>query len=391
MSAKTEINSSDPISVAQKLIACPSITPQEGGALDCLEAHLRPLGFACQRLPFDGDDSPAVDNLFARLGRGAPHLCFAGHTDVVPVGDESLWTYPPFAAQIAQGKLWGRGASDMKGAVAAFVAASAQFLQESGAPQGSISLMITGDEEGPAINGTAKMLRWMKEQDALMDHCLIGEPSNPKQLGDMIKIGRRGSLNMILTVPGRQGHAAYPHLAHNPLPQLNAMLQALGAEVWDKGSPHFQPSNLEVVALETPSQAFNVIPAWVRARANIRFNDNWTAAKLEARVRAILDKAAGNAPYQLQAFPNGDWFLTKADDFTALVQKAVREHSGGKAELSTSGGTSDGRFIHHYAPVLEFGPLNASIHQIDEHIALDDLRALTAIYRRILELHFASP
>ena len=384
-------HASDPVALAQALIACPSITPTEAGALTCLEEHVRPLGFRCQRLPFDGDDSPPVDNLFARLGDGAPHLCFAGHTDVVPVGDESLWTHPPFEPVIADGKLWGRGASDMKGSIAAFVAASAQFLETHGAPKkGSISLMITGDEEGPAINGTAKMLRWMEAQGMRMDHCLIGEPSNPARLGDMIKIGRRGSLNMVLTVAGRQGHAAYPQHAHNPLPQLTALLSALHAMELDDGSEHFQPSNLEVVALETPSHAFNVIPAWVRARANIRFNDHWTHARLEQHVRAHLDKAAQNMPYTLETFPNGEWFLTKPNQFVTMVQDVVRTISGGEAKLSTDGGTSDGRFIHRYAPVLEFGPLNTSIHQIDEHIALADLAALTEIYRTILERYFSA-
>ena len=370
------------LSLAQGLLRCRSITPADDGALALLRAALEPLGFACHDVPFG-----PVKNLFARTGTGAPHFCFLGHADVVPPGDEAAWMHPPFAGAIADGKLYGRGAADMKGNIACFVAAAADFLRGQDDFRGSLSLLITGDEEGPAVDGTVRVLDWLKGQGALPDAALVGEPSNPEQLGDQIKIGRRGSLNGTLTVTGKQGHAAYPDLADNPLPRLIAMTQRLATYIFDAGNFHFAATNLQFTSIDTGNPAANVIPARAAARFNIRYNDRWTAQTVEQKLRALLDGVGG--AYTLEVEGNAESFVTPLGPFTHLVRQAVQDVTGRTAALTTHGGTSDARFIAPFCPVVEFGLINKTIHQVDEHVLLDDVAQLTKIYHRILTLYFA--
>ena len=372
----------DPVGLAQALIRCQSVTPQDSGALGVLEAALKPLGFTCHRLRFEQEGTAPVDNLYARLGTEGPNFCFAGHTDVVPPGELKGWSIDPFAAEIHNGRLYGRGAVDMKGAIAAFVAATARHLQEHGQPKGSISLLITGDEEGVAINGTKKVLGWLKERGETLDACVVGEPTNPKALGDMIKIGRRGSLTGYLTVYGAQGHVAYPHLADNPLPRLVRMLAAITAEPLDEGTAHFQPSTLALTTIDVGNPANNVIPAQGKATFNIRFNDAHTAASLEAWLRARFDAVGG--AYDLQMVCSGDSFVTPPGPLTELVAGAAEAVTGRRPEYSTTGGTSDARFIKDFCPVVEFGLVGQTMHKVDEHAALDDLTRLTDIYAVVL-------
>ncbi|MEQ9143137.1 MAG: succinyl-diaminopimelate desuccinylase [Parvibaculaceae bacterium] len=380
----------DPVALAADLIRCPSVTPEEGGALDLLQARLEALGFTCTRLPFSDEGTPDVDNLYARFGTAAPHFCFAGHTDVVPVGDAEAWSVDPFAAEIRDGTLFGRGATDMKGSIAAFAAAAARRIA-AGDIKGSVSFLITGDEEGPAINGTRKMLEWLADKGEVIDDCLVGEPTNPQTLGDMIKIGRRGSTNGWITAYGAQGHVAYPHLADNPVPRLVAMLARLTGDVLDEGTDHFQPSNLEVTQITVDNEATNVIPAEARARFNIRFNALHDAASLEARVRAHLDAVTQEmgGTYELKMVASGEAFLTAPGRLSSLVSDAVAEVTGRTPELSTSGGTSDARFIKNYASVVEFGLVSQSMHKVDEHARVDDIRALTDIFDKVLQGYFA--
>ena len=372
----------DPVAVAQALIRCPSVTPEDCGALGVLEAALKPLGFACHRLRFEQEGTAPVDNLYARLGTGGPNFCFAGHTDVVPPGERKGWSIDPFAAEIHNGRLYGRGAVDMKGAIAAFVAASARHLRDHGAPKGSISLLITGDEEGVGINGTKKVLGWLKETGETLDACVVGEPTNPKALGDMIKIGRRGSMTAFLTVFGAQGHVAYPHLADNPLPRLARMLAAITAEPLDQGTAHFQPSNLELTTIDVGNPAHNVIPAQGKATLNIRFNDSHTPDSLLAWLRERFDAVGG--AYELEHFVSGDSFLTPPGPLTELVAEAAEAVTGRRPEYSTTGGTSDARFIKDLCPVVEFGLVGQTMHKVDEHTTLDDLARLTDIYAAVL-------
>ena len=379
----------DPVQFAADLIRCPSVTPADAGALDVLERALTDLGFACTRLPFEEDGTDRVDNLYARLGNEGPHICFAGHTDVVPVGAEADWQVDPFAGEIREQCLWGRGAADMKGAIAAFVAAIAAHLNVHGRPQGSISLLITGDEEGPSINGTRKMLGWLKEKGEIIDDCVVGEPTNPDALGDMIKIGRRGSVNGIVTVSGTQGHVAYPHLADNPVPQLAAMMTALSQAVLDEGTEHFQPSNLEVTSFDVGNATTNVIPAEATARFNIRYNDTWTAETVSAWIKEQLDAAQGSAGYNLQLSHTGDCFLTEPNDFVETLSAAVEEVTGRAPVLSTSGGTSDARFIKDVTRVVEFGLVGKTMHKVDERVPVDDIRQLATIYEKLLGGYFA--
>ena len=379
------------VALARDLIRCPSVTPADAGALEVLQRFLAEAGFTCVRKIFTEPGTPDVDNLFAKIGDGAPHLVFAGHTDVVPPGDLSRWRHDPFAGEIESERLWGRGASDMKGAIAAFAVAARDFLRERGPPRGAISFLITGDEEGPSINGTAKLLDWTKDQGERFDHCVVGEPSNALTLGDMIKIGRRGSLNGRVTIDGVQGHVAYPERADNPVPKMACLVAALSAHRLDAGSAHFGPSNLEFTSIDVGNPAVNVIPARATAAFNIRFNDLWTPERLEDEVRAIAAKAAGGAA-QLDFTPcNARAFLTKPGAFVALVARAVEETTGRAPKLSTTGGTSDARFIVRDCEVVEFGLLNETIHKIDENAALDDIDRLTKIYRRLLELYFERP
>ncbi len=375
----------DPVALAQALIRCRSVTPADDGALAVLAAALAPLGFACHHLVFEDPASPPVGNLYARLGDGRPQLAFAGHTDVVPPGDVAAWQADPFAGAIIGDELHGRGAVDMKGAIACFVAAVARLLA-TGRPAGSISLLITGDEEGPAINGTPKLLDWLQARGEVIDACLVGEPTNPERLGDMIKIGRRGSLTGQLTVTGRQGHSAYPERADNPIPRLLAMLQALLAEPLDAGSEHFQPSSLVLTSVDVGNPASNVIPASARAVFNIRFNDRHSPASLEAWLRARLDRI--DRRYELALGTSGTAFVTPSGPLTGLLAEVIETELGRRPELSTSGGTSDARFIKALCPVVEFGLVGATMHQTDERVALADLERLTAVYQAFLARFF---
>ncbi|SOD92084.1 succinyl-diaminopimelate desuccinylase [Caenispirillum bisanense] len=384
--ALTPATLADPLPLARALIRRASVTPRDAGALDVLQAALESLGFRCTRLPF-GEGEARVDNLYARLGDEGPNFCFAGHTDVVPVGEG--WTVDPFGAEVIDGRLFGRGAADMKGAIAAFVAAVARLLAERD-PRGSISLLITGDEEGDAVNGTVKVLEWLAEQGETLDHCLVGEPTNPARLGDMMKIGRRGSLNARLTVYGAQGHVAYPHLADNPIPRLMRMLGALIERPLDAGTEHFQPSNLEIVTIDVGNTASNVIPGAAHARFNIRFNDLHSGERLTSWIRERLEVAADGGLFDLDVRVSGDAFLTPPGPLSALVSDACEAVLGHRPELSTSGGTSDARFIKNACPVVEFGLVGRTMHKTDEHVELADLAALADIYHRVLAAYPAT-
>jgi succinyl-diaminopimelate desuccinylase len=379
----------DALDLARALIRCPSVTPADAGALGVLERALTPLGFACHRMTFRENGTPDVDNLYARIGTAEPNFCFAGHTDVVPVGSEKGWTVDPFGAETIDGALYGRGASDMKGAVAAFAAAASRFLARRGSDfGGSISLLITGDEEGPSINGTKKVLGWLNERGERLDACLVGEPTNPMELGDMIKIGRRGSLSGWITVSGVQGHTAYPHLADNPLPRLVKLLDALATMSLDHGTDHFQPSNLQLTTIDVGNAATNVIPGEARAAFNARFNDLHTSESLIRRIRERLDQAGGG--YEMTTQVTGEAFLTPPGDFSALLTGAVERVTGRRPELSTTGGTSDARFIKDHCPVAEFGLVGQTMHKTDEWVSLADLAALTDIYEAVLDGFFAA-
>ena len=389
----TAAPTTDPIRLARDLLACPSVTPQEGGALAYLEDVLSKAGFDVHRVTFSEEGTPDVENLYARIGSGTPHLTFAGHTDVVPVGDVAHWSHDPFAGTIVDGVLYGRGAVDMKGGIAAFLAAALRFLERNGDGfAGSMSFLITGDEEGPAVNGTRKLLDWCTARGEAFDAAIVGEPTNPEALGDAIKIGRRGSLSATLTVTGTQGHAAYQHLADNPIPGIVRLLDALLAEPLDGGTEHFQPSNLEVTSIDVGNPAFNVIPAKATARFNIRFNDTWTTERLKAWLAEKLDSAAGNSVrYGLEFEPAvSDVFRTEASDLIGTLSDAIAEVTGRRPELSTNGGTSDARFIKDVCPVVEFGLVGQTMHQVDERVPTADLDRLSAIYERFLDGFFAT-
>lgn len=376
----------DVIEILQELIRCPSVTPEDAGAQEYLAGLLKDMGFECHLLPFGSE--PAVPNLFARMGGGGPHLCYAGHTDVVPPGNEAAWTHGPFNPVIDNGRIYGRGTWDMKGSVAAFTAAVILYLEKHGRPKkGSISLLITGDEEGPAVNGTVKVLEWMEAKGHKPDVCLVGEPTNLHHLGQEIKIGRRGSLSGSLTVKGKQGHVAYQHLADNPLPRLVKLLDALGSYKFDSGSEFFPPTNLEITSIDVGNRADNVIPALGTARFNIRFNDQWLPQQIEDKIRSILDKAG--ADYELNmASTNAESFLTKPGQWSDMVKTAVKEVTGLTPAYTTNGGTSDARFIARYCPVVECGGVNETVHQIDENAEIAVLEGLVKIYLRVLELYF---
>ena len=382
----------DPVPLLQDLIRCRSVTPAEGGALTLLENTLSAEGFICQRLIFKAEATPDVENLFARFGTASPHLCFAGHTDVVPPGEEAQWSHGPFAADLADGSVFGRGATDMKGSVAAFAAAAIDFVRTAGKFKGSISFLITGDEEGPAINGTVKVLEWMKANGHLPDHCLVGEPSSMDRLGDTIKIGRRGSLSFILDVEGRQGHAAYPHKADNPILKLARFIDRISTARLDDGNAHFDPSTLAVTSFDVGNPAGNVIPSRATARFNIRFSPEHDFASLrgwvDGHVDAVRSELGGVWSYT--SSEGAEAFITEPGAFVGLVQDAIEAETGILPKLSTSGGTSDARFIKDYCPVLEFGPTNATIHQTDERISIGELKATQAIYGRILADYFSS-
>ena len=380
----------DPVALARDLLRCASVTPAEGGALALLEKTLSEAGFSVHRVAFSEPGADDVENLFARIGTAGPHLVFAGHTDVVPPGDEAGWRHPPFAGDIADDVLFSRGAVDMKGAIACELAAVLDYLAvNDGKPKGSISFLITGDEEGIAVNGTVKLLRWAAARGEKFDHCILGEPTNPKELGDMVKIGRRGSLNGTLIVTGTAGHVAYPALADNPVRRIVAIMAAVMAEPLDAGSAHFDPSNLEFTSVDVGNKTVNVIPAEARARFNIRFNDCHTQGSLKALIEARAHAAAQGVHFRIAWEPsNADVFLTKPGPFVDMVSDAIAEVTGRRPELSTSGGTSDARFIKDYCPVVEFGLVNATMHKIDECVATADLVTLAAVYRRILDRYF---
>ncbi len=390
MSARLSNATLDPVELTAALIRCPSVTPHEGGALVLLEERLARLGFACHRLKFSAKDTPDVDNLYARIGTSAPNFCFAGHSDVVPVGSAKAWTVEPFGGALANGELYGRGATDMKGAVAAFAAAASRFLAARGAEfGGSISLLITGDEEGPAINGTRKVLEWLAAKGERLDACIVGEPTNPERLGDMIKIGRRGSLVGRLDVRGTQGHTAYPHLADNAAHKIVRMLSALLSEPLDEGSRYFQPSTLQIASIDVGNPANNVIPGEAAARFNIRFNDLHTPESLEAWLRRRLD--AVSRDYDLVIEVSGVAFLTSPGPLSRLVAAAIAQVTGMTPELSTTGGTSDARFIKDHCPVVEFGLVGRTMHKVDESVAVQDLEQLTLIYEAVLAGYFSAP
>ena len=384
----------DALSIARDLIRCPSVTPADAGALGVLETRLRAAGFDVHRVTFSEPGAADIDNLYARIGRGAPHLSFAGHTDVVPTGDESAWSHGAFSGDVKDGFLYGRGAVDMKGGVACSVAATLDFLAAHGGRppgDGSISFIITGDEEAAAVNGTVKLMQWADARGEKFDHCVLGEPSNVETMGDCIKVGRRGSQSGTLIVDGVQGHVAYPHQASNPIPDIAALITALDSEPLDRGSDHFQASNLEFSSVDVGNAAHNVIPAQARARFNIRYNDRHTQESLRALIEERVAKASGNRIHaRVEWEPsNAGVFITQPGPFIDLAVAAIEAVTGRKPDLTTGGGTSDARFITHYCPVIEFGLVSKTMHQIDERAPVADIETLTRIYRGVLERYFA--
>lgn len=386
----------DALSIARDLIRCPSVTPADAGALGVLEKALNAAGFTCHRVTFSEPGTADVDNLYARIGNEGPHISFAGHTDVVPPGDESAWSVGAFSGEVKGGFLHGRGAVDMKGGIACSVAAVLEHLAANdGKPRadgtGSISFLITGDEEDVSINGTIKLLKWAAERGETFDHCVLGEPSNVETLGDTIKVGRRGSQSGTLYVDGVQGHVAYPHRAANPVPDISRLIVAISDEPLDHGSAQFQASNLEFTSVDVGNKANNIIPGEARAKFNIRYNDNHTQASLRELVETRLTKACGNRIRARIVWEpsNSNVFVTKPGPFTDLAVSAIEEVTGRKPELSTSGGTSDARFISSYCPVIEFGLVGQTMHQVNERVPVKDLEKLTQVYRGILTRYFA--
>jgi succinyl-diaminopimelate desuccinylase len=381
----------DALTLTRDLVRCASVTPADAGALGVLQTILSAAGFNVQRVTFSESGTPDIDNLYARIGAGAPHLTFAGHTDVVPPGDEKAWSLQPFAGEVKNGFLYGRGAVDMKGGIACAVAAALEHLKANGGKlKGSISFLITGDEESVAVNGTIKLLKWAAERGEKFDHCILGEPSNVAELGDCIKIGRRGSQNAVLIVDGTQGHVAYPQRADNPIRGIVKLIAAVNAEPLDAGTEHFQPSNLEFTSVDVGNETVNLIPGQVRARFNIRYNDCHTNASLRALVERRVAKAAGDkVRWRIDWAPsNVEVFRTAPGPFTDLVVAAIEQVTGRRPDLNTLGGTSDARFIAQYCPVIEFGLVGQTMHAIDERVALSDLERLTKIYRLALDRYF---
>jgi succinyl-diaminopimelate desuccinylase len=381
----------DPVALARDLVRCPSVTPAEAGALTLIEGNLKRAGFEVHRVTFAEPGTMPVENLYGRIGSTGPHLVFAGHTDVVPPGEQGKWTHPPFAGEITADTLYGRGAVDMKGAIACAIAAALDHLaSHGGRPKGSISFLITGDEEGIAVNGTAKLLEWVRERGQKLDHCILGEPSNAVVIGDTIKIGRRGSLNGVLVVTGKQGHVAYPERADNPVHGLVTLMHALMTAPLDQGSAHFDASNLEFTSIDIGNPVVNLIPGAARARFNIRFNDCHSQISLKTLIERLTAGAAGErVRWHIEWEPsNADPFLLEPGTFVDLVAAAVKEVTGRAPKLSTTGGTSDARFIRNFCSVLEFGLVGQTMHQVDERSPLADLTTLTAIYRKILDKYF---
>ena len=386
----------DPVALTRDLVRCPSVTPAEGGALAFLERTMKAAGFTVHRVTFSEPGVADVENLYARIGTEPPNLMIAGHTDVVPPGNESAWSKPPFSGEVVDGLLYGRGAVDMKGGIACALAAALDHLAANDGTvrkdgKGSISFLITGDEEGIAVNGTIKLLKWVAERGEKFDHCILAEPSNVANLGDTIKVGRRGSLNGTLVVSGKQGHVAYPDRADNPIRGLVKLVEALQSEPLDKGSDNFQPSHLEFTSVDVGNATVNLIPGEARARFNIRFNDRHTLESLKSLLQARAEKAAaGKIRFHFEFQPsNAGVFVTAPGPFTDTVVNAIAEVTRRNTELSTSGGTSDARFICNYCPVVEFGLVGATMHQVDERVPVAELQALTKIYSKILQRYFA--
>lgn len=381
----------DPVAHAVALIRCPSVTPDQAGALDYMESCLAGAGFTCRRLRFSGGGLPEVDNLYARIGEGGPHLAFAGHIDVVPPGDAAAWTAPPFGAEIRDGALYGRGAVDMKGGVAAMMAAVFRHLEASRPLKGSISFIITADEEGPAVNGTVALIDWMRSAGQRPDFCILGEPTHPTRMGESIKIGRRGSLNGRITVRGVQGHVAYPNLTRNPLTGLIAAMKRIIDEQLDDGTENFAPSNLEVTSVDAGNRAVNIVPAAASAQFNVRFNDLHNADSLSALLRVLIEEAleGRGLTWDLAFESNAEAFLTQPGPPVQTLIDVSREITGLTPALSTDGGTSDARFIKNLCPVLEYGLVNKTIHKVDEMTPLTDIHMLTEIYRQFMERYFA--
>jgi succinyl-diaminopimelate desuccinylase len=389
----------DTIELTRALVRCESVTPREAGALQLLEKVLTSVGFRCERMDFSEKGSDDVANLYARIGQdkdgNGKHFCFAGHSDVVPVGDLSSWTIGPFAAELSGDYLFGRGAADMKGAIAAFSEAAARFVARRGSDfGGAISLLITGDEEGPAVNGTVKMLQRLAGRGEKIDACVVGEPTSSRRFGDMMKIGRRGSMTVDMVVRGIQGHVAYPERLDNAIHRLSALIEALIREPIDKGSTHFQPTSLQFTTVDVGNPATNIAPGVAKARFNTRFNDLWTSKTLFAHLKARIDKAnealGGNGTVEYQVSVSGESFYTPPGPLSELVAGAVRDVAGVECELSTTGGTSDARFIRSYCPVLEFGLVGESMHKVDEKSAIADLKTLASVYETMLDRFFAA-
>ena len=382
----------DVVELTSKLVRCPSITPEDHGALAVAQQALETMGFSCTRYPFEEKGTTAVDNLYARYGSKTPVLCFAGHTDVVPPGEESLWHSPPFAATVTDGKIIGRGTVDMKGGIAAFIAAMKEFLDGQEDLPGSVAVLLTGDEEGQAINGTRKVLAKLAAMGEKFDACLVGEPTSVFKVGDCIKIGRRGSLNCTLTVHGKQGHVAYPQSACNPIPVLVAMVQVLVSTPLDDGTKHFEPSRLAMTRLHVNNRATNVTPDHASAGFNIRFNDSYTAHSLkkwvEQQCATAFKKTKQDATYQLEFDLSGEAFITQPGAFVNVAATAVENCTGKKPTLSTNGGTSDARFIKDYTQVVELGLVNATMHQVNEQVSIQDLTTLKDIYLHLLQGYF---
>jgi succinyl-diaminopimelate desuccinylase len=381
----------DPTALARDLLRCPSVTPAEAGTLGVIEGVLKGAGFTAHRVTFAEPGTAPVENLYARIGTASPHFAFAGHVDVVPPGEQTKWTHPPFAGEIADGTLYGRGAVDMKGAIACALAATLDHLAaRGGRSKGSISFLITGDEEGVAVNGTVKLIKWAAERGETFDHCILGEPSNAAAIGDTIKVGRRGSLNGTLVVTGKQGHVAYPERAENPVRGLVTLMSALMAAPLDHGSAQFDASNLEFTSIDIGNPVVNLIPGEARARFNIRFNDRHSQTSLKMLIeKRAGEVAAARIRWHIDWEPsNADSFLTKPSPFVDLVSTAIKDVTGREPKLSTSGGTSDARFIKDYCPVLEFGLVGQTMHQVDERTTVADLATLTAVYRKILDRYF---
>ena len=378
------------LQLSKDLIRFPSVTPKDAGAIKFLSQKLKKLGFNCKILEFKDKKSKPIKNLYARIGKKGPNLCYAGHTDVVPPGNINDWTINPFKPSVKKNYLIGRGANDMKSSIACFVAAVSQFLHKNQKFNGSISFLITGDEEGYAINGTKKVVEYLKKRKEKIDFCIVGEPTNPNKLGEMIKIGRRGSLSGKIEISGTQGHIAYPHLSNNPINTMVAICKKLKGNKLDKGNKNFQPSNLEFTSINVDNKAHNVIPARARAQFNIRYNNLHTSRSLKKKVSLIVKKMSkkNKCSYKIDYMANGDAFLTKPGRTIFMAKKIIKKITKINPKLSTTGGTSDARFIKKISPCLEFGLVNKTMHRVDECVSLTDLKKLTKIYNHILVEYF---